>query len=100
MERNNRPPNIEKTKYQELMAKHLPELRKALGITQSDLAEYIGSTRQSIYSIETQKRPMMWHTFMSLLLLFTSNDATKKKLNEFDINTNEINDYLKVKKSR
>ena len=67
-------PEFEKEYYQKLMAEHLPELRKTLGISQSDLADFIGSTRQSINSIENQKRPMMWDTFMSLMLLFISNN--------------------------
>lgn len=93
-------PEFEREYYQKLMAEHLPELRKTLGISQSDLANYIGSTRQSINSIENKKRPMMWDTFMSLMLLFISNTDTKKQLDELDINTKEINNFLKIKKKR
>ena len=48
--------DFEKEHYQKLMAEHLPELRKTLGISQSDLADFIGSTRQSINSIENKKQ--------------------------------------------
>lgn len=91
---------FEKEYYQKLMAEHLPELRKTLGISQSDLADYIGSTRQSISSIENKNRPMMWDTFMSLLLLFISNNDTKKQLDELEIDTKKIGNFLKVKKKR
>ena len=93
-------PDFEKEYYQKLMAEHLPELRKTLGISQSDLAEYIGSTRQSINSIENKKRPMMWDTFMSLMLLFISNNDTKKQLDELEIDTKKISNFLKIKKKR
>ena len=82
------------------MAEHLPELRKTLGISQSELADFIGSTRQSINSIENQKRPMMWDTFMSIMLLFISNNDTKKQLDELEIDTKKISNFLKIKKKR
>ncbi len=100
MAANSNNSDFEKEYYQKLMAEHLPELRKTLGISQSDLADYIGSTRQSINSIENQKRPMMWDTFMSLMLLFISNSDTKRQLDDLDISTKEINDFLKIKKKK
>ena len=100
MATNQNNPELEKEYYQKLMAEHLPELRKTLGISQSDLADFIGSTRQSINSIENQKRPMMWDTFMSLMLLFISNNDTKKQLDELEIDTKKISNFLKIKKKR
>ena len=100
MATNQNNPEFEKEYYQKLMAKHLPELRKTLGISQSDLADFIGSTRQSINSIENQKRPMMWDTFMSLMLLFISNNDTRKQLDELEIDTKKISNFLKIKKKR
>lgn len=98
MATNRHNSDFEKEYYQKLMAEHLPELRKTLGISQSDLAEYIGSTRQSINSIENKKRPMMWDTFMSLMLLFISNNDTKKQLDDLNINSKEVVNFLKIKK--
>ena len=100
MATNQNNSEFEKEHYQKLMAEHLPELRKTLGISQSALADFIGSTRQSINSIENQKRPMMWDTFMSLMLLFISNNDTKKKLDELEIDTKKISNFLKIKKKR
>ena len=82
------------------MAEYLPELRKTLGISQSDLADFIGTTRQSINSIENKKRLMMWDTFMSLMLLFISNNDTKRQLDELGIDTKKISNFLKIKKKR
>jgi len=98
MATNRNNSDFEKEYYQKLMAEHLPELRKTLGISQSDLAEYIGSTRQSINSIENKKRPMMWDTFMSLMLLFISNNDTRKQLDDLNINSKEVGNFLKIKK--
>ena len=100
MATNRNNSDFEKEYYQKLMAEHLPELRKTLGISQSELADYIGSTRQSINSIENKKRPMMWDTFMSLMLLFISNNDTKIQLNELQIDTKKISNFLKIKKKR
>ena len=89
-----------KEHYQKLMAEHLPELRKTLEISQAELADYIGSTRQSVNSIENNKRLMMWDTFMSLMLLFIYNNDTKKRLDELGIDTKKFGEFLKIKKDK
>ena len=67
-------------------------------------AEYIRLSVEDSHnkgnSIENQKRPMMWDTFMSLMLLFISNNDTKKQLDELEIDTKKISNFLKIKKKR
>ena len=91
---------LDKQHYQVLMAEHLSELRNILGISQSVLADYIGTTRQTINSIENKKRPMMWDTFMSLVLLFISNEETKKQMAQYDMNPQKITEFLSVNKTK
>ena len=58
----------------------LPILRAAISISQGELAEYIGVSRQTYCALEQGKRDISWNTFLSLFLFFTSNDKTKKLL--------------------
>lgn len=76
------------------MTENLPVLRAKLSMTQEDLANKIGLSRGTIISIENNKRPMTWSTFMSLILLFSHNEKTSKLLDVMDIFTDELHRYL------
>ena len=56
--------------YLEKMVKHLPVLRAAVRITQQELANKIGITRQSMMAIETSKRQLLWSNYLALVLVF------------------------------
>lgn len=77
------------------MTDNLPMLRTRLNLTQEELADKIGVSRSTILSIENKKREMTWSTFLSLMLLFTKNEATNKLLNILDIYTEEFHDFIK-----
>lgn len=55
-------------------------LRAAVGISQEELAEYIGVSRQTYCALEIGKRRMSWNTFLSLFLFFISNTGTNELL--------------------
>ena len=57
----------------------LPVLRAAIGISQGEIAEYIGVSRQTYCAFEIGKRQMSWNTFLSLFL-FISNAETNNLL--------------------
>ncbi len=78
----------------ENMTENLPVLRARLCMTQEELANKIGLSRGTIISIENNKRPMTWSTFMSLILLFSHNERTSKLLEVMDIFTEELHNYL------
>lgn len=59
----------------------LPILRASIAISQGELAEYIGVSRQTYCALEQGKRDISWNTFLSLFLFFTTNDKTKVLLN-------------------
>ena len=46
----------------------LPVLRARLGLSQEELADRIGISRQTYGGIETKKREMNWTIFMALLV--------------------------------
>ena len=79
------------------MTDNLPMLRTRLGLTQEELADKIGVSRSTILSIENKKREMTWNTVLSLILLFTKNEATNKLLNVLEIYTEEFHGFIKEK---
>ena len=79
------------------MTANLPTLRTALGITQEELADKIGVSRGTVIAIETGKRDMTWNTFLSLVLLFTKNQATDRLLQVLEIYTDDLNAFIKLK---
>ena len=66
----------------EILAEHLLPLRMKADITQEELAQIIGVSRQTYYAIENQKREMTWNTFLSLILFFDTNTDTHLMLRD------------------
>ena len=58
----------------------LPVLRATIGISQGEIADYIGVSRQTYCALEMGKRKMSWNTFLSLFLFFISNSETNHLL--------------------
>lgn len=58
----------------------LPVLRATIGISQGEIADYIGVSRQTYCALEVGKRKMSWNTFLSLFLFFISNSGTNNLL--------------------
>lgn len=75
----------ERQNYIDNLVKNLPLLRKRLGITQAELAQRVGTTRQTLTAIETRQRPLSWANYLSFVLLFQLNPATKVLLDALDI---------------
>ena len=65
----------------ELVAKlthELPVLRAGLGVSQKELADKVGLSRQTINSFETGMKDMPWVTFLALIAVFQNNEETKR----------------------
>lgn len=86
--------NINKDKLVEIMAHNLSVLRMKLNLSQENLAEIIGVTRQTISAIENEQRSMTWPVFMSLVLVFLKNKETKRLMVLFGIYTKELDEYI------
>lgn len=68
----------------ELLRNELPVLRAKARVSQGEIAEKIGISRQTYSSIETGKREMSWTTFLALIAYFQNNENTKKMINEIN----------------
>ena len=63
----------EKLEFCKIMASNLSTLREKAKITQDELADKLGLSRQTISAIENGKRDMQWSTFSVLIMFFASN---------------------------
>jgi len=74
--------NLNNERRQELcrlMALNLPTLRSKANLSQDELADKLGFSRQTISAIENEKRDMQWSTF-SAIALFLSKDKQISQL--------------------
>lgn len=74
----------------EIITDNLPALRAMIGLSQDDIGDIIGISRQTYCAIETHKRKMSWNTFMSLLFLFWYNEKTKMLVSAIDVFPEEL----------
>jgi Predicted transcriptional regulators len=96
MENNKSFFNINRQAYTKIMSKNLPVLRAKNALSQTELAEMIGVTRQTISCVERGTKDLSWTHFISLLFVFTRDDSTFALLRALDIYTDELADTFKV----
>lgn len=68
----------------EVLRGELPVLRTKARVSQEEIAEKIGISRQTYSSIETGKRDMSWTTFLAMMAFFQNNDSTKQMINSIE----------------
>jgi len=76
------------------LADNLPTLRAKLGISQTELCEKIGVTRQTLAAIENGRRDMSWMMFVALTLLFMQNQETKVLLSVLGVHTDGLQNFF------
>ena len=74
---NTNPGEKDREKIIEEFVELLPMLRARLGITQQELGERVGATRQTIMFVENKRRPLTWSMFLSLAFLFVMDSRTR-----------------------
>ena len=72
----------ERMQYVQSLTRLLPVMRTAAGISQEELANSVGVSRQTLSSIESGKRKMAWPTYLALVLFFLSNRSTQRIFRE------------------
>ncbi len=81
-----------------ILAEELPVLRAKIGLSQTDLSEIVGISRQTFSSIETKKRTMSWGTFLTLVLFFEHNEKTRPILISIGAFPKELEQMINVNK--
>ncbi len=76
--------NAEQDKLIRSLTENLLLLRAKLDISQEEIAKLIGISRQTYSSIENEKRPMSWQTYLSLILFFDVNETTHSLLHHLE----------------
>lgn len=85
---------IDKDALIDKLTDELPVLRAKLGISQDEISNIIGISRQTYSSIETKRRKMSWNTFLSIILYFGCNDGTDRMLDSIGVLSPELNEFL------
>lgn len=72
----------QKGEYIEKLTSKLAALRAHADISQEDLANIIGTSRQTYYAIESRKRAMSWNTYLSLIFFYDAVEETSQMIRE------------------
>ena len=78
----------------------LPILRTRIDLTQDEISDLIGISRQTYSSIETRKRKLTWNNYMSLLFLFYFNPATRDAVESAGVFSDELKKAMSVDRRR
>ena len=82
--------DAEKDKFIATLTPNLPALRTQAEISQEELANLIGISRQTYSAIERKVRRMAWSTYLSLVLFFDHNQKTHKMLRMLSLFPKEL----------
>jgi len=85
-----------KKKFIGNLTSELKVLRAKVGITQEELADRLGVSRQTYGMIENRTQDMSWSQFLALTFLFRNNENTAKMLEWTEVYTPELERYLKL----
>lgn len=88
--RRNDITETEKAKLISLLIEELPVLRTKLGLSQDELGNLVGISRQTYSSIETGRRKMSWSMFLSLILIFDYHEQTHPLIHSAGLFPNKI----------
>jgi len=83
-----------------IMQENMAPLRAKAGITQDELSNVIGCSRQTYYAIENNQRVLSWSNFLLLSFFYHELKATKSMIEELKIYPVELfakfNDEVRV----
>ena len=76
--------------YTDKMTTYLPAIRHTLNLTQKQLAEKVGLTRQTIISFENRQRSLPWHTYLALVLYFQQYEISRDFMDRLQLFNPEL----------
>jgi len=77
-----------------LLATNLPTLRTKANLSQDELADKLGFSRQTISAIENKKRDMQWSTFIAIVLFFLRDYEIKELMVVMGIVNDNLEEML------
>ena len=80
----------EKYALMEKLTPELPLLRAKAEISQEEIANIIGTSRQTYGAIERRTRKMSWNTYLSLVWFYDYNRKTHKMIRNMDAFPHEL----------
>lgn len=80
----------EKDRFIAALTPNLTVLRTKAEISQEELANLIGVSRQTYSAIERKVRKMAWSTYLSLVLFYDHNQKTHKMIRQLSIFPKEL----------
>ena len=72
----------QKNEYIEKLTTKLAALRAHADISQEDLANILGTSRQTYCAIESKKRAMPWNTYLSLIFFYDAVEETSQMIRD------------------
>jgi len=88
--------NEEKLSLCRTMASNLSTLREKARLTQDELADKLGLSRQTISAIENEKRDMQWSTFTVLIMYFAANQEIRQIMVAMRIMTDNVEKFFNI----
>lgn len=82
--------DAEKDSFIETLTPHLAILRTQAEVSQEELANLIGVSRQTYSAIERKIRKMSWNTYLSLVLFYDHNQKTHQLLRHLSLFPTEL----------
>lgn len=67
------------------LAEVLPILRSKMGVSQDQLSNMIGLSRQTYSTLENRRRKMTWSVFLTLIFVFDHNENTHSLIREIGV---------------
>lgn len=82
--------DAEKDSFIATLTPNLAILRTQADVSQEELANLIGASRQTYSSIERKMRRMSWSTYLSLVLFYDHNQKTHKLMRSLSLFPTEL----------
>ena len=96
MDKNGLMDQINKEELIDKFIYELPILRARIDMTQDEISEIAGLSRQTYSALETRKRNMTWSNFMALLFVFYFNPATRDSVESAGLFTPELKKIMSI----
>ena len=74
----------------------LPVLRARIDMTQDEISEIVGLSRQTYSSLETRKRKMTWSNYIALLFVFYYNPITREAIEFAGLFPDELKKAMEI----